>query len=141
MNKKDILRDNYYFIIVFVILIITLCGIFLSRNILSTNEKKAYLMIKNVKNEFKNPDAVKVLSAKICNDDYGIFKISSTNGFGGTVTSYYYINKGTLSDKDDAAASGVVDKCFELEKNKYDSVFVLSEKSINKVNKKLKGDK
>ena len=79
------------------------------------------------------------MSAKICNKDYSIIKITANNSFGAEVTNIYYLNKTTLTT-DKLVAKAVSEKCFEEELNNYDSVVVLSKDSINKVNKLMKGE-
>lgn len=142
VSKKkvnNIIKNNYYFIVVLAVLIITVVSILIINNNLTKKEKIAFDIVSNVKSQFKNPDGVKIVSAKICGEDYGIVRISSTNSFGGIVTDDYYINKETLSLGTSHEAAGVVDECFAMEEKDYDSVYVLSSNSISKINKKLKG--
>lgn len=141
INVVEVLKENYYFAIVLGVLLLCIIIVGISNNTLNKTEKQAYDVVYGIKNKFKNPEALKIIDIKLCNNEYAIIKASSTNSFGGIVTSDYYINKGTMSMNDDKSANGVVDKCFELEKNNYQSVHVLSKKSIAKINKKLKGSK
>lgn len=141
-NKNCIipfLKNNYYFLIVFIVLIITILSVNIMNSKLSKSEQKLYDIIENNKSSFKNPESLKVVSAKICNKDYSIIKITANNSFGAEVTNIYYLNKTTLTT-DKLVAKAVSEKCFEEELNNYDSVVVLSKDSINKVNKLMKGE-
>lgn len=136
--KNDILKkiteNKYYILVVFIVLIITIVSVGLINNKLNDQEQKLYDIIENNKNDFKNPKSLKVVSAKICNDDYSIIRITANNSFGAETTETYYFNKTTLTT-DELVAKAVSEKCFEEELNNYDSVAILSKDSLNKVNK------
>ena len=108
-------------------------------NRLNKSEQKLYDIIEKNKSSFKNPQSLKVVSAKICNDDYSIIKITANNSFGAETTDIYYLNKTTLTT-DKLVARAVSEKCFEEELNNYDNVAVLSKDSIDKVNKLVRGE-
>ena len=78
--KNDILKkiteNKYYILVVFIVLIITIVSVGLINNKLNDQEQKLYDIIENNKNDFKNPKSLKVVSAKICNDDYSIIRIT-----------------------------------------------------------------
>lgn len=144
-NNKDkknkiieFLKNNYYFFIVIIVLIITSIYVYSTNNKLSESEQKLYNIIENNKNYFKNPQSLKIVSAKICNNDYSIIEITANNSYGAETTDKYYLNKNTLTN-DVLVAKIVSEKCFEEELNNYDSVVVLSNDSIEKVNKIMKG--
>lgn len=133
------LKSNYYFLIVFIVLVITIISVNLMNNRLNKSEQKLYDIIEKNKSSFKNPQSLKVVSAKICNDDYSIIKITANNSFGAETTDIYYLNKTTLTT-DKLVARAVSEKCFEEELNNYDNVAVLSKDSIDKVNKLVRGE-
>ena len=145
-NNKDkknkiieFLKNNYYFFIVIIVLIITSIYVYSTNNKLSESEQKLYNIIENNKNAFKNPQSLKVVSAKICSDDYSIIQITANNSYGAETTDIYYLNKNTLTDSE-IVAKVVSEKCFEQELNNYDNVIVLSKNSIDKINKLVKGE-
>ena len=87
------LKSNYYFLIVFIVLVITIISVNLMNNRLNKSEQKLYDIIEKNKSSFKNPQSLKVVSAKICNDDYSIIKITANNSFGAETTDIGNIQK------------------------------------------------
>lgn len=143
-KKKDnkilkLLKNNFYFLIVILIGIVTLITVNQVNNKLSEPEQKLLDIIEKKKNDFKNPESLKVLSAKICNDDYSIIKITANNSFGAETTDIYYVNKNVMTT-DETVAKAVAEQCYNEELKNYDNVIVLSDKSISKINKQLRGE-
>ena len=143
-KKKDnkilkLLKNNFYFLIVILIGIVTFITVNQINNKLSEPEQKLLDIVEKKKNDFKNPESLKVLSAKICNDDYSIIKITANNSFGAETTDIYYVNKETMTTIE-LVAKAVADQCYNEELENYDNVIVLSDKSISKVNKQLRGE-
>lgn len=138
-NFINFFKNNYYYFVVIIVLIITSVSVYLINNKLNESEQKLYNIIKNNKNAFKNPQSLKVVSAKICSDDYSIIQITANNSYGAETTDIYYLNKNTLTNSE-AVAKVVSEKCFEQELNNYDNVIVLSKDSIDKINKLVKGE-
>ena len=144
-NKKnsnklvELLKNNYYFLIVIVVLIIVVVFVPVINNKLNKSEQMLYNIIEEGKDTFKNPQSLKVVSAKICSDEYSIIRITANNSYGAETTDTYYVNK-TVITTDVLVSKEVAEKCFEEELNNYNSVVVLSKKSIEKVNNKLGGE-
>ena len=141
-NKNKLivnLKNNYYFLIVILVLIITVTSVFLINKKLNKSEQKLYDIIENNRSSFKNPKSLKIVSAKICNDEYSIIRITANNSFGAETTDTFYLNKTTLST-DESVAKAVSEKCFNEELNNYNSVIILSKDSITKVNNLVKGE-
>lgn len=144
-NKKnsnklvELLKNNYYFLIVIVVLIIVVVFVPVINNKLNKSEQMLYNIIEEGKDTFKNPQSLKVVSAKICSDEYSIIRITANNSYGAETTDTYYVNK-TVITNDILVSKEVAEKCFEEELNNYNSVVVLSKKSIEKVNNKLGGE-
>ena len=143
-KKKDnkilkLLKNNFYFLVVILIGIVTLITVNQVNNKLSEPEQKLLDIIEKKKNDFKNPESLKVLSAKICNDDYSIIKITANNSFGAETTDIYYVNKNVMTT-DETVAKAVAEQCYNEELKTYDNVIVLSDKSISKINKQLRGE-
>ena len=72
-KKKDnkilkLLKNNFYFLIVILIGIVTFITVNQINNKLSEPEQKLLDIIEENKNTFKNPESLKVVSAKICNN-------------------------------------------------------------------------
>lgn len=141
-NKKnsnkfvELLKNNYYFLIVIVVLIIVVVFVPVINNKLNKSEQMLYNIIEEGKDTFKNPQSLKVVSAKICSDEYSIIRITANNSYGAETTDTYYVNKSIMSTEE-PVSKAVAEKCFEEELNNYNSVVVLSKKSIEKVNNKL----
>lgn len=133
---KKIIENKYYILVVLIVLILTITTSFIVKNSLSNSEKIVYEIVDKNKNEFKNPKSLKVVSAKVCSDDYSIIRITANNSFGAEVTTSYYSNKGTLVTNNEVAKA-VVEECFKKETSDYNSVQVLSKESLKKINKKL----
>lgn len=131
--------NNYYFFIVILVLVTTILVVNIINNKLNESEQKLYNIIEENKNTFKNPQSLIIVSAKICNDDYSIIRITANNSFGAETTDTYYVNKNVIT-MDETIAKAVSKKCFEEELNNYESVSVLSDKSISKVNKLVMGE-
>ena len=144
MIKKNrlvkFLKNNYYFFIVVLVLIITVVFVSISNNKLSKNESIIYNDVLKNRGDFKDPASVEVVSARVCDSDYSIIKISANNSYGAKTTTIYYHNMQTLTD-DTTVAKAVIEKCFSQELDDYNSVVVLSSDSISKINKYLKGNK
>ena len=143
-KKKDnkilkLLKNNFYFLIVILIGIVTFITVDQINNKLSEPEQKLLDIIEENKNTFKNPESLKVVSAKICNDDYSIIEITANNSFGAETTDIYYVNKETMTTNE-LVAKAVVEQCYKEELENYDNVIVLSDKSISKVNKQVRGE-
>lgn len=143
-KKKDnkilkLLKNNFYFLIVILIGIVTFITVNQINNKLSEPEQKLLDIIEENKNTFKNPESLKVVSAKICNDDYSIIEITANNSFGAETTDIYYVNKETMTTNE-LVAKAVVEQCYKEELENYDNVIVLSDKSISKVNKQVRGE-
>lgn len=140
-NNKytNFICNNYCFFIVILVLVITILVVNVVNNKLSKSEQKLYNIIEENKKTFKNPQSLKIVSAKICNDDYSIIRITANNSFGAETTDTYYVNKNIIT-MDETIAKAVSKKCFEEELNNYESVSVLSDKSISKVNKLVRGE-
>ena len=141
-NKNNVInffKNNYYYFVVIIVLIITSVSVYLINNELNESEQKLYNIIENNKNAFKNPQSLKVVSAKICSDDYSIIQITANNSYGAETTDIYYLNKNTLTNSE-TVAKVVSEKCFEQELNNYDNVIVLSKDSIDKINKLVEGE-
>lgn len=133
---KKIMENKYYILIVFIVLILTITTSLIVNNSLNGSEKIIYNIVDKNKNEFKNPKSLKVVSAKVCSDDYSIIRITANNSFGAEVTTTYYSNKSTLVTNNEVAKA-VVEECFKKETNDYNSIQVLSKESLKKINKKL----
>lgn len=133
---KKIMENKYYILVVFIVLILTITTSLIVKNSLNSSEKIIYNIVDKNKNEFKNPKSLRVVYAKVCSDDYSIIRITANNSFGAETTDTYYANKGTLVDND-SVAKEVANQCLEKELKDYDSVSVLSEDSLKKINKKL----
>lgn len=143
-KKKDnkilkLLKNNFYFLIVILIGIVTFITVNQINNKLSEPEQKLLDIIEENKNTFKNPESLKVVSAKICNDDYSIIEITANNSFGAETTDIYYVNKETMTTNE-LVAKAVAEQCYTEELENYDNVIVLSDKSISKVNKQVRGE-
>ncbi len=139
-NKfTNFICNNCCFLIVILVLATTILVVNVVNNRLSKSEQKLYDIIEENKNTFKNPQSLRIVSAKICNDDYSIIRITANNSFGAETTDTFYVNKKVMT-KDETIAKAVAKKCFEEELSNYDSVSVLSEKSISKVNKLVRGE-
>ena len=143
-KKKDnkilkLLKNNFYFLIVILIGIVTFITVNQINNKLSEPEQKLLDIVEKKKNDFKNPESLKVLSAKICNDDYSIIEITANNSFGAETTDIYYVNKNVMTT-DETVAKAVAEQCYNEELENYDNVIVLSDKSISKINKQLRGE-
>lgn len=143
-KKKDnkilkLLKNNFYFLIVILIGIVTFITVNQINNKLSEPEQKLLDIVEKKKNDFKNPESLKVLSAKICNDDYSIIEITANNSFGAETTDIYYVNKNVMTT-DETVAKAVAEQCYNEELENYDKVIVLSDKSISKINKQLRGE-
>lgn len=143
-KKKDnkilkLLKNNFYFLIVILIGIVTFITVNQINNKLSEPEQKLLDIIEENKNTFKNPESLKVVSAKICNDDYSIIEITANNSFGAETTDIYYVNKETMTNNE-LVAKAVAEQCYKEELENYDNVIVLSDKSISKVNKQVRGE-
>lgn len=143
-KKKDnkilkLLKNNFYFLIVILIGIVTFITVNQINNKLSEPEQKLLDIIEENKNTFKNPESLKVVSAKICNDDYSIIEITANNSFGAETTDIYYVNKETMTTNK-LVAKAVAEQCYKEELENYDNVIVLSDKSISKVNKQVRGE-
>ena len=143
-KKKDnkilkLLKNNFYFLIVILIGIVTFITVNQINNKLSEPEQKLLDIIEENKNTFKNPESLKVVSAKICNDDYSIIEITANNSFGAETTDIYYVNKETMTTNE-LVAKAVDEQCYKEELENYDNVIVLSDKSISKVNKQVRGE-
>ena len=135
-KKKDnkilkLLKNNFYFLIVILIGIVTFITVNQINNKLSEPEQKLLDIIEENKNTFKNPESLKVVSAKICNDDYSIIEITGPD--------IYYVNKETMTTNE-LVAKAVAEQCYKEELENYDNVIVLSDKSISKVNKQVRGE-
>ena len=139
INIKSFIKNNYYFLIVILLLIATCLTVTMVNSKLNKSEKKLLNIIEKNKNTFKNPESLKVVSAKICNDDYSIIKITANNSFGAETTDTYYVNKETMTTNE-LVAKAVAEQCYKEELENYDSVIVLSDKSISKVNKQVRGE-
>jgi uncharacterized pyridoxamine 5'-phosphate oxidase family protein len=133
---KRLNENKLYIIIVFIVAIITFVCVYGSNKTLNNSEKIVYEVVNKNKNTFKNPESLKLVSAKVCSKDYLIIRITANNSFGAETTDDYYVNQNTLTTSD-TVAEAVVKKCFEEEKNNYDNVVVLSNKSTKKINSKL----
>lgn len=143
-KKKDnkilkLLKNNFYFLIVILMGIVTFITVNQINNKLSEPEQKLLDIVEKKKNDFKNPESLKVLSAKICNDDYSIIEITANNSFGAETTDIYYVNKNVMTT-DETVAKAVAEQCYNEELENYDNVIVLSDKSISKINKQLRGE-
>lgn len=143
-KKKDnkilkLLKNNFYFLIVILIGIVTFITVNQINNKLSEPEQKLLDIIEENKNTFKNPESLKVVSAKICNDDYSIIEITANNSFGAETTDIYYVNKETMTTNE-LVAKAVAEQCYKEELENYDNVIVLLDKSISKVNKQVRGE-
>ena len=143
-KKKDnkilkLLKNNFYFLIVILIGIVTFITVNQINNKLSEPEQKLLDIIEENKNTFKNPESLKVVSAKICNEDYSIIEITANNSFGAETTDIYYVNKNVMTT-DETVAKAVAEQCYNEELENYDNVIVLSDKSISKINKQLRGE-
>lgn len=127
-----------------VIIIITVLFSYLlisnSKNKLSSEEKNIYETLLVEKKNFKNPDAIKVVYVKYCNDDYSIVEITGDNSFGGPGNETYFKNKKTLYT-DNNVEKIVSEECFKNEMENYDKVKILSKDALERINNKLKGDK
>lgn len=140
INIKGLIKNNYYFLIVVLVLIATYFTVNTINNSLNTSEQKLFDIVEENKNTFKNPQSIKVVSAKICNNDYSIISITANNSFGAETTDTYYVNKNTMTT-DEVVSKAVAKKCFEEELNNYNSVMVLSKNSISKINNLIGGQK
>lgn len=139
INTISFIKNNYYFLIVVMILIFVCFTVDIVNNSLNTSEQKLLDIIEENKNTFKNPESLKVVSAKICNDDYSIIEITANNSFGAETTDIYYVNKETMTTNE-LVAKAVAEQCYKEELENYDNVIVLSDKSISKVNKQVRGE-
>lgn len=139
INIINFIKNNYYFLIVITILIVVCFTVNIVNNSLNTSEQKLLDIVEKKKNDFKNPESLKVLSAKICNDDYSIIEITANNSFGAETTDIYYVNKNVMTT-DETVAKAVAEQCYNEELENYDNVIVLSDKSISKINKQLRGE-
>ena len=138
-QKINFLKKYYYIFIIIGVLILTIICVYAANNKLNNDEQKLYDIIEKNKNSFKNPESLKVLSAKLCNDDYSIIEITAHNSFGAETTAIYYVNKNVMT-ADETIAKAVAEKCYEEELNNYDSVIILSEDSIAKINNRIGGN-
>ena len=136
-NYKMLLKENkYYLVAILVVFVITTISVICVNNSLNSEEKLIYNVVSKNKEMFKNPESLKIVSAKVCNENYLMIRITANNSYGAETTETYYVNKHTLTD-DDLVSKVVVEKCFKEELNNYDDVKVLSNISIKKLNKKL----
>ena len=128
-KKKDnkilkLLKNNFYFLIVILIGIVTFITVNQINNKLSEPEQKLLDIIEENKNTFKNPESLKVVSAKICNDDYSIIEITANNSFGAETTDIYYVNKETMTTNE-LVAKAVAEQCYKEECNTYNGLVLI----------------
>ena len=63
INIKGLIKNNYYFLIVVLVLIATYFTVNTINNSLNTSEQKLFDIVEENKNTFKNPQSIKVVSA------------------------------------------------------------------------------
>ncbi len=138
-NVLKILKENrnYLFVIVGT-LFVTIIGVFLFNSLLNTNEKLIYDIITENEDIFNNPSTIKLESAKICSEDYSIITISASNSYGADVSDLFYVSKRKINS-DEIISKKVAEECLNNEINNYDSVIILSDNSVKKINSKLGG--
>lgn len=140
MKKKEIIVITIYSIIIIISVVFSYLLINKSKNKLNNEEKNIYESMLIAKNNFKNPESIKMVSVKYCNNDFSIIGITANNSYGAAVTHIYYKNKNVITTSSDVAKI-VSEECFKTELESYDNVKKLSRNSIEKINNKLAGVK
>ena len=109
----------------------------------ATPDKREYGEEKNIyeallidKNNFKNPESIKVIYVKYCNNQYSIVGITANNSYGPTISETYFKNKNVFST-DNNAIKTVSEECFKIETESYNKVKVLSKTALTRINNKL----
>ena len=137
INKKKLILGNVFFGVIIVISVI----LFFSTSILNENEKIIYNAVSKIQPKFKVPSSIEVSEVKLCGNEYAILNIGGENSFGAINTETYYLHDNNLYQLSDSKHETIeiVEACFKLEKNNSDELVILSNKSVNKINKKLQG--
>lgn len=136
MEKKEIILIAIYSMIIIISLVFSYLLINNNKNKLNYEEKNIYESILLEKNNFKNPESIKILSVKYCNEDYSIIWLTADNSYGASTTDIYFKNKNVITNFS-YVAKVVSDECFKIELENYDSVKKLSKESIAKINNRL----
>ncbi len=92
--------------------LLLIIGIFyVKNNVLFGDDKKAYDMIVEAADNFRNPSSVRLVSGTLGVDKDCLFVgISATNGFGARGTEYYFISDDGWILEEDSPASYYKDK-------------------------------
>lgn len=123
-----------------IIIIIQIIAIIIIMTQLNTAEKHVYEIAFENLNKFKDPSSVKVIEANTYGDNYAIVKLGGTNSFGGFVSDTYYIENNDLYTykENTKKAKEISENCFNYEKSNMNKVKKMDEKSLKKINKKIK---
>ena len=136
MKKKEIIVIIIYSIIIIISIILSYLLIDRSKNKLGEEEKNIYEALLIDKNNFKNPESIKVIYVKYCNNQYSIVGITANNSYGATSSETYFKNKNVFST-DNNAIKTVSEECFKIETESYNKVKVLSKTALTRINNKL----
>lgn len=134
------MKNKMKIVILSIIIIIQIIAIIIIMTQLNTAEKHVYEIASENLNKFKDPSSVKVIEATTYGDNYAIVKLGGTNSFGGFVSDTYYIENNDLYTykENTQKAKEISENCFNYEKSNMNKVKKMDEKSLKKINKKIK---
>ena len=134
------MKNKMKIVIPSIIIIIQIIAIIIIMTQLNTAEKHVYEIAFENLNKFKDPSSVKVIEATTYGDNYAIVKLGGTNSFGGFVSDTYYIENNDLYTykENTQKAKEISEYCFNYEKSNMNKVKKMDEKSLKKINKKIK---
>ena len=134
------MKNKMKIVIPSIIIIIQIIAIIIIMTQLNTAEKHVYEIAFENLNKFKDPSSVKVIEANTYGDNYAIVKLGGTNSFGGFVSDTYYIENNDLYTykENTKKAKEISENCFNYEKSNMNKVKKMDEKSLKKINKKIK---
>ncbi len=138
MKKKEIIIISIYSVIIIISIVMSYILINKSKNDLGKEEKNIYEALLSDKNNFKNPESIKVIYVKYCNDTYSIVGITANNSYGATTNETFFKNKNVFST-DSNVIKTVGEECFKIETENYNKVKVLSKDALTRINNKLNG--
>ena len=134
------MKNKMKIVIPSIIIIIQIIAIIIIMTQLNTAEKRVYEIAFENLNKFKDPSSVKVIEATTYGDNYALVKLGGTNSFGGFVSDTYYIENNDLYTykENTHIAKEISENCFNYEKSNMNKVKKMDEKSLKKINKKIK---
>lgn len=137
-QKKTNIKNKWKILFIIVLILLGSVVTYINYTSLNKEEKNIYEIVYKNKNKFKDPSSLQIAEATIYGDKFAVIQIGGNNSWGAFVLDTYYVKNGEIytEDNNKSIVKEIVLNMFEYERNNTDIV-KLTEKSVNKINKKL----